>query len=68
MSHCDASPEDPQHRHERAVANSLRAADNAAERGDYADALAWLAVIEGIGDTLPDSYQVKREIWKRRAV
>ena len=39
-----------------AVARSLQWADEAAERGDHSDALAWLHVIEAIGDELPDTY------------
>ena len=50
-------------KHPVAVARSLRWADEAANRGDHSDALAWLHVIEAIGDELPESYQAKRQVW-----
>ena len=46
-----------------AVARSLQWADEAATRGDHSDALAWLHVIEAIGDELPETYQTKRQAW-----
>jgi hypothetical protein len=49
--------------HPVAVARSLRWADEAAKRGDHSDALAWLHVIEAIGDELPETYQTKRQAW-----
>ena len=50
-------------KHPVAVARSLRWADDAAERGEHSDALAWLHVIEAIGDELPETYQTKRQAW-----
>jgi hypothetical protein len=50
-------------RHLAAVARSLRWAQESAERGDYADALAWIQTVEAIGEQLPPSYQTKREAW-----
>ena len=50
-------------RHAVAVARTLQWADEAAERGDHSDALAWLHVIEAIGDELPETYQTKRHAW-----
>ena len=50
-------------KHPVAVARSLQWADEAAERGDHSDALAWLHVIEAIGDELPETYQTKRHAW-----
>ena len=49
--------------HAAAVARSLRWADEAAGRADWADALAWIAVVEAGGDTLPDEFRAKRERW-----
>ena len=50
-------------KHVVAVARSLQWADEAAERGDHSDALAWLHVIEAIGDELPETYETKRQAW-----
>ena len=50
-------------KHPVAVARSLQWADEAANHGDHSDALAWLHVIEAIGDELPETYQAKRQAW-----
>ncbi len=50
-------------RHPQAVARTLSWADEAADRGDHGDALAWLAVIETIDGTLPPTYETKRAAW-----
>ena len=50
-------------RHEAAVAQSLRWAEESALRGDHGDALAWLAAIEATGDPLAPDYQAKRREW-----
>jgi hypothetical protein len=50
-------------KHPVAVARSLQWADEAAKRGEHSDALAWLHVIEAIGDELPETYQAKRQAW-----
>lgn len=52
-------------RHELAVANTLSLADEAAARGDYAEALAWLDTLDAIGDRLPEMYAAKRPVWSR---
>ncbi len=41
-------------KHAQAVANSLGEADQAADRGQYADALGWLQTLRAIGEELPD--------------
>jgi hypothetical protein len=46
-----------------AVARSFGWADEAAARGDYADALSWVGVVEVIGDLIPIEYQTKRRAW-----
>jgi len=51
-------------RHSAATANTLRWADEAAEREDYEAALGWLSVVEAIGETLPGPYRAKRAMWK----
>lgn len=49
--------------HPVAVARTLTWADEAADRGDHGDALAWLAVIEAVDGMLPSSYETKRAAW-----
>ncbi len=51
-------------KHERAVARTLEFADEAAGRGDFRDALAWLATLEAIGRRLSDEYLVKQAEWR----
>jgi hypothetical protein len=51
--------------HRVAVANTLRWADEAASRSDFSDALAWLHVLDVIGDELPPEYQAKRRAWRQ---
>ena len=50
--------------HRAAVANTLTWAEESAARGDYANALAWLSVLDAIGETLPDEYETKRIDWR----
>jgi hypothetical protein len=52
-----------QERHLAAVAGSLASAEDSAARGDYADALAWIEVIEAVGDQIPHEFQTKRDGW-----
>ena len=58
-----ASQTDPNARHRAAVASTLSWADDAAARGDYAVALAWIEVLDAIGDELTGEYQTKRDAW-----
>ena len=51
-------------RHRVAVANTLGWAQEAAERGDYADALEWLRTVEAIGEQLPPGYLTQRRAWR----
>ena len=51
--------------HRAAVANTLTWAEESAARGDYANALAWLSVLDAIRETLQDEYEVKRLDWRR---
>ena len=46
-----------------AVARSFGWADEAAARGDYADALSWVGVVEAMGDLIPIEYRSKRRAW-----
>ncbi|MGN6372341.1 MAG: hypothetical protein ACTHM1_05040 [Solirubrobacteraceae bacterium] len=50
-------------RHTRAVANSLRLATEAAARGDYVEALAWVDTVRAIGEELPHELQASRSAW-----
>jgi hypothetical protein len=50
-------------RHRAAIAVTLTWAEESAARGDYADALSWLDVVEATGDHLLDGYEVKRQAW-----
>lgn len=50
-------------RHRAAVSRSLRWALESADRGDYADALGWIDVVEAIGERIPSSHQTKRQAW-----
>ena len=50
-------------RHLAAVTRSLQWADEAAEHGDHADAIAWLRALEAIGDELSAGYRIKLHAW-----
>ena len=51
-------------RHEAAVARSLAYADAAAQSGDLLEALAWLEVLDRLGDDVPKQYQIKQRAWR----
>lgn len=53
-------------RHARAVANSLQLADEAASRGDYAEAVAWVDTVIAIGERLPPDVHQSRQAWLRQ--
>ena len=50
-------------RHLAAVARTLQWADEFAGRGDYFGAVAWLEMLEAIGDELPEVYEIRRGSW-----
>ncbi len=50
--------------HRAAVGRTLSWADEAASGGDYGDALAWLGVLDAIGEDLPAEYGSKRLAWR----
>jgi len=50
-------------KHLAAVASTLQWADEAAERGDHFDAVAWLETLEAIGEQLPEVYENRRGSW-----
>jgi hypothetical protein len=43
------------------VARTFGCGEEAAARGDYADALLWVGAVEAIGDVIPIAYQPKRQ-------
>jgi len=61
-------PADPLERHRAAVRRSLGWAQESAGRGDYADALGWIRVLEAIGEQLPPGYEAKRRAWADQPV
>jgi hypothetical protein len=52
-------------RHERAVANTLGFAREAAANGDFAGALKWLVVVEIVDGALPAGWERTRALWLR---
>lgn len=58
---------DPDAQHSAAVQNSLAWADEAAQAGEYDDALKWLAAVEAVGTDLSTGYRRKRELWEQAA-
>jgi hypothetical protein len=51
--------------HERAVANTLGFAREAAARGDFRGALEWLAVVDVVDGGLPPGWERTRAVWLR---
>ena len=51
-------------RRERAVARTLEFAEEAASRGDFSEALAWLETLDAVGRRLPSEYASKRLEWR----
>jgi len=52
-------------RHERAVANTLGLAREAAAKGDFAGALEWLVVVEIVDEALSAGWELTRTSWLR---
>jgi hypothetical protein len=50
-------------RHAAILARTLRWADDAAVRHDYAQAVHWIETVRGVGHDLPKEYEAKRERW-----
>ena len=50
-------------RHLAAVARSLGWARESAARGEHADAIGWVEVVEAIGDPIPHEYDAERQAW-----
>jgi hypothetical protein len=54
-------------RHARAVAQSLRFAQEAADRGDYREALSWLGAVEAADGALSPEWKQTRGLWQQQA-
>jgi hypothetical protein len=52
-------------RHQRAVANTLGFAREAAAKGDFGGALEWLGVVEIVDGALPAGWEQTRATWLR---
>ena len=50
-------------RHAAILARTLRWADVAATRQDYAQAVHWVETVRGLGHDLPAEYEAKRDTW-----
>ena len=59
MTHAD--------RHERAVQQTYAWAREAAERGEFDDAVAWLRTLEAVEGRLPPDWEAQRARWFDRA-
>jgi len=53
-------------KHERAVIQTLEWADEAAARGQHADALGWVQTVEAVSDQLSGLYQHRRGSGQRK--
>jgi hypothetical protein len=51
-------------RHLAAVTRSLQWAQDSADRGDYADAIAWHRAVEATGDELSPAQRTKHQAWR----
>jgi len=53
--------------HAEIIRTTLRWADEAAARRDYAEALRWVETVRGLGEALPGHYEAKLQLWRRLA-
>lgn len=53
--------------HAAIIERTLRWADQAAARDDYAEALRWVETVRSLGEALPEHYEAKRRTWRRLA-
>lgn len=64
MSRGEAERANPfEAQHAAIIARTLRWADEAAARRDYAEALRWVETVRSLGEELPDEFKAKREAW-----
>lgn len=50
-------------KHAAIIARTLRWADDAAERGNWREALRWVEKVRSLGQPLPADYEEKRQAW-----
>jgi hypothetical protein len=50
-------------KHAAIIGRTLRWADDAAARRDYAQAVRWVETVRALGPDLPDEYKRKHENW-----
>lgn len=50
-------------KHAAIIDRTLRWADDAAARRDYAEAVRWIETVCAVGHDLPDEYKAKRASW-----
>lgn len=53
--------------HAAIIGRTLRWADEAAARRDYAEALRWVETVRSLGQELPAHYEAKRQTWRQLA-
>ncbi len=53
-------------RHARAIKQSLRFAQAAADKGEYREALEWLKAVEAADGALPPEWEQTRSVWQAR--
>ncbi len=54
-------------RHERALQQTFTWAQEAAARGDLAEAVSWLTMLESLEGRLPPAWEAQRRRWVQQA-
>jgi hypothetical protein len=60
---CDGEVMARAERHQTAVAQTLGWAREAADGGDFGDALEWLRVVEVVDGALPPAWERRKQLW-----
>lgn len=55
-------------KHAAIIDRTLRWADDAAERGNWGEALRWVEKVRSLGQPLPAGYEEKRQSWRQAIV
>ena len=58
-----AHPDSFEAKHAAIIARTLRWGDEAAERGDWSEALRWVEKVRSLGQPLSAEYEAKRQVW-----